>query len=176
MNPLNVILPNGVTMGFGSQAEADEWHRNNANAGAISQEQAVQAAGAPIQQIKDVLSDYWYAEGNPGWLANRQAQGIQPQQNQGLLSQPQNGGGLLSGYQPINYGNWQQPQAAQTSTQPGLQPHVMPGPNPNSPYQWNNMGQASWGGGQDFATVTGNWGGRQFGQPANTSHSFLWSA
>lgn len=67
-------------------------------------------------------------------------------QNTGLLGNHQQMGGLLSGYQPINYG-WGQPISSRVEYPTG------PGPMPN--FQMPGPGG--------------------FGGPANSGHSFMWS-
>jgi hypothetical protein len=76
--PRNIILPSGVTMGFNTQEEADQWAADNQGSGAQDQTEAVSAAastaqvGQPaptIDTIKGERGEAWNSPGGKGYQA-----------------------------------------------------------------------------------------------------------
>lgn len=71
-NSLDYILPNGVTIGFGSTAERDAYLNSSAGSGAQTQQEAVaqapapQQVGAPAPTIDDIKSERGAAWNSPG--------------------------------------------------------------------------------------------------------------
>ena len=58
---LNYILPNGVTMGFNTEAEKDAWLATQASSGAQTQESV--ASQGQIEEVKSKRAQDWYSPG-----------------------------------------------------------------------------------------------------------------
>lgn len=160
---LNVILENGQTIGFGSQAEKDAYFANK-NIGYQDQATAVQQSGQTLDQLREQRGIQWNRPGGQGYV-NPMTQGNNGSPVQQFTTQtPTLGGwggmqalnGLLGGYQPVNWG--------------GL---------------LGSFGAPSWGG--SFQPMSfGGFQAEPFrqggmpqpdmrGQPANTGSNMLWT-
>lgn len=106
---LNYVLPNGVTMGFGSEAERDAFLASQAGAGAQTQEAAMAAnPGQSMEQIKNQNYQQHYSPQGAGY-------GLVPQSERDFggnveknkwIAQQTGYGGNFGGQYTNNFGTW----------------------------------------------------------------------
>lgn len=106
---LNYVLPNGVTMGFGNEAERDAFLNSSAGAGAQTQQAAMEAnPGQSMEQIKNQNHASHYGVGGAGFgqapLGTERNWGVDPDKARWIAQQTGYGGDFGNG----SFNQWSQ--------------------------------------------------------------------
>lgn len=202
---LNYVLPNGVTMGFGNEAERDAYLNSSAGAGAQTQQSAMAAnPGQSMEQIKNQNHAAHYGVGGAGFgqalLGSERDWGANQDKNQWIAQQTGYGGDFGGG----NFNAWasqngvnggqleqawnQRQQAAGPAGGFSFQPYGQSGFGQQT--QTMGFGQApnSWANLPGMQGLLSGFGQQAMGGPsssngwqgpsdgaANTGHNMLWS-
>ena len=170
---LNYVLPNGVTMGFGNEAERDAYLNSSAGAGAQTQEAAMAAnPGQSMEQIKNQSHASHYGVGGAGFgqapLGTERNWGANPDKARWIAQQTGYGGDFGNG----SFNQWSQQngingaQLEQQWAQQQGQRYALPQTMGFGGQQTMGFGQNNWASMPGMQGLLGNYGASMMGNPS----------